>query len=323
MSFDFDAAVTVPFRMQPGLRRLAGPARHLTPSGPGSRHQREKLAVLSRFADEALVAREGFDASAALHALCELAAAEHPAHFRWDGQAAEALGVAVRGGELAMREPGRFGTGDEVGRCLRALPPGWRLAGLLALAFDEDLAIVDAADGTIPWLCVALPSHWAPQAKAGRHFAQVHAPVADNRLLLAAADRLVALVTAGERWERFVWTVTDHPRLHAHPARVDPRRWPGGRAPEEVAAAAWWRSERQTFLPLPALRQAVFTIRVEATPLCSALQDPQRARRVHDALASMSDEVLAYRGLRDVREPLLQWLRSRTGDALPRGPGAP
>jgi hypothetical protein len=323
MSFDFDAAVTAPFRMQPGLRRLAGPAQHLTPSGPGSRHQREKLAVLSRFAGEALVEREGFDPAPALQALCGCAAAEHPGHFRWDGRTAEALGVAVRDGELAVHSPGRFGTGDEVARCLQALPPRWRLPGLLALAFDEDLAIVDAADGSIPWLCVALPSHWAPQAKAGRHFAQVHAPVADNRLLLAAADRLVALVTAGERWERFVWTVTDHPRLHAHPARVEPQRWPGGRTPAEVAAAAWWRTERQTFLPLPALRQAVFTIRVEVTPLGTALQDPHRARRVHDALASMSDEVLAYRGLRDVREPLLQWLRERGAGAAPRGPDAP
>jgi hypothetical protein len=323
MSFDFDAAVTAPFRMQPGLRRLAEPAWHLTPSGPGSRHQREKLAVLSRFAEEALVVRGGFDATAALHALCARAAAEHPAHFGWDGRSAEALGVAVRDGELAVRSPGRFGTGDEVARCLRALAPDWRLPGLLALAFDEDLAIVDAADGSIPWLCVALPSHWAPRTKAGRHFAQVHAPVADNRLLLAAADRLVALVTAGERWERFVWTVTDHPRLHAHPARVDAQRWSGGRTPAEVAAAAWWRTERQTFLPLPALRQAVFTIRVEVTPLCTALQHPQRARRVHDALASMSDEVLAYRGLRDVREPLLQWLDARGAGVPSQEPGTP
>lgn len=323
MSFDFDAAVTAPFRMQPGLRRMAGAAAHLTPSGPGSRHQREKLAVLSRFADEALVSREGFDAQPALRALCEHAAAEHPGHFAWDGRSAQALGVSVRDGELAQRAPGRFGTGDEVARCLRALPPGWRLTGLLALVFDEDLAIVDATDGTIPWLCVALPSHWAPRAKVGRHFAEVHAPVADNRLLLAAADRLVALVTAGERWERFVWTVTDHPRLHAHPARVDPQRWAGGRTPAEVAAAAWWRTERQTFLPLPQQRQAVFTIRVGLAPMRAALDDPERARRVHDALASMSDEVLAYRGLREVRAPLLKWLQARGGAAAPTGAGAP
>ena len=51
MSFDFDAAVTAPFRIQPGLRRLAPGALHLTPLDPGSRQQREKLAVLSAFAE--------------------------------------------------------------------------------------------------------------------------------------------------------------------------------------------------------------------------------------------------------------------------------
>ena len=43
MSFDFDAAVTAPFRMQPGLRRLAPGTPQLTPLAPGSRHQREKM----------------------------------------------------------------------------------------------------------------------------------------------------------------------------------------------------------------------------------------------------------------------------------------
>ena len=51
MSFDFDVAVNPPFRMQPGLRRLAPGSAQLTPLAPGSRHQREKLAVLSAFAD--------------------------------------------------------------------------------------------------------------------------------------------------------------------------------------------------------------------------------------------------------------------------------
>ena len=49
MPFDFEAAVVAPFRMQPGLRRLAHGATQLTPLAPGGKHQREKLAVLSAF----------------------------------------------------------------------------------------------------------------------------------------------------------------------------------------------------------------------------------------------------------------------------------
>lgn len=313
MAFDFDAAVSAPFRMQPGLRRLAAGAPQLSVLAPGSKHQREKLAVLSAFAPQALLARVGFDARPAVAALAAHAAAEHPEHFSWDGERAAAtrLGVAVRQGGIEPFAAGSFGLGDEFARCLETLPPDWRLPGLLSLAFGEDFAIVDGSDATIPWLAVALPSFWAPEEKVGRPFAQVHAPVADSALLLSASERLVALVCGAERWERFVWTITSHPRLHAHPARVEPDRWPVGLEPDRVAALAWFRSERQTFIPLPDRRQAVFTIRVDVQPLADAVAEPARAERLRDALASMSDAVLAYRALAPVRDPLVAWLAQR------------
>ncbi len=308
MHFDFDAAVTSPFRMQPGLRRLAAGAAQLTPLAPGSPHQREKLAVLSAFPGLALQAVPSFDAQPALHALAAHAAAEHRGHFSWDGHTAQAAGVAVRDGELSALAAGAFGLGDELMRCLQGLPPPWRLPGLLSLVFAEDFAIVCTHTGTLPWLSVALPSHWAPEEKIGRHFSAVHAPVADNTLLLKAADTLVRMVGGPERWERFVWNVTSHPRLHAHPLHVDPVRWPAGVFEADLA---WWRSERQTFIPLPSLQQTVFTIAVQVQPLAQAIDTPLRAARLHDALASMSQAVLAYRSLGPVQAPLLQWLSAR------------
>jgi hypothetical protein len=308
MSFDFDAAVSSPFRMQPGLRRLAAGAAQLTPLAPGSRHQREKLAVLSAFAGQTLLQRDDFDAAPALDALFRHAAAEHPQALRWDGRQARAplLGTAVAAGVVEQLAAGSFGLGDEVARCLNLLPAHWRLAGLLSLAFAEDFAIVDGADGSIPWLAVCLPSHWAPEDKIGRRFAEVHAPVADNALVLGAARALMRVVTGGERWERFVWNVTAHPRLHAHPTRCDPDRWL--HTPVE---RAWWRTERQTFIPLPGLHQAVFTIAVDTQPLDSAIADAGRAAKLHDAIATMSPAVLAYRNLGAVRQPLLDWLAAR------------
>ena len=313
MSFDFDAAVTAPFRMQPGLRRMAPSAVHLTPLAPGSRQQREKLAVLSAFSTQALLQRPGFDAIPALDALCALAAREHPQSWAWDGSMGRAmqLGVGVINGEVKELAQGSFGLGDEITRCLLPLPANWRLAALLNLAFVEDFAIVDAADGSIPWLAVTLPSHWAPEEKVGRHFAHVHAPVADNALLISASASLMKMVTEPQAWERFVWNVTGHPRLHAHPERVDARRWPAEL--NDVAAQAWWRSERQTFIPLPAQRQAIFTIAVDLVPLADAIHSPARAARLFDAISTMSPAVLDYRGLSAVREPLLQWLAAARG----------
>lgn len=312
MSFDFDAAVQAPFRMQPGLRRVPAGAQQLTPLAPGSRHQREKLAVLSAFADQALVARPGFDPTPALEAVCRHAATEHPAHFQWDGHAATApaLGLRVVGGQVMQTAPGAFGLGDELPRCVAQQASAWRLPALLALTFAEDLAIVDAVDATVPWMAVALPSHWAPEHKVGRHFAQIHAPVADGERVRQAGEALTRLVSGDERWERFVWNVTDNPRLHTHPRRVAPVRWthdPQARG----LPRAWFRSERQTFIPVPSAQQSVFTIQVDVRLLPEAVDSSDRARRLADAVRSMSPAVLDYRGLTSVRDRLLDWLGRR------------
>lgn len=307
MPFDF-SAVTAPFRMQPGLRPLPPGVAQLTPNRPGDRALAEKLMVLDSHAEQALVAAEGFDAAPALQRLCEHAAAEQPQAWRRQGAAgweAPLLGWSVEGDRVQGHGPA------EIGACLGALPAAWRLAGLLSLAFAEDFAVIDGGTACIPWLAVCLPSHWAPQDKVGRHFAEVHAPVADNRLLLTASEHLAKLVTGTQRWERFVWTITPEPRLDMHPRRVAKPHWPDAADAGALAAMATFRTERQTFIPLPEARQAIFTIHVESRPLATAVDSAPQAAAVHAALSSMSEAVLAYRGLTSARERLLDWLATR------------
>lgn len=306
MPFDF-ATVSAPFRMQPGLRRIAGGTPQLTPNAPGARALREKLGVLQRHADQALIAAPGFDAAPALRALMRQASTEHPSAFAWDGDLAFdalRLGWSIRGNALQGVGP------PEIGDCLRALPAEWRLPGLLCLAMAEDFAVIDGASARIPWLAVCLPSRWAPEDKVGRHFAEVHGPVADNRLLVTAGEHLAHLVTGTDRWERFVWSIVSEPRLMQHPRHVQPIRWPADLDHNALAAQANFRTEHQTFIPLPDVRQAVFTILVESRPLSDAIESAQHARQLHDALASMSAAVVAYRGLTDARDRLLSWLAS-------------
>lgn len=301
MPFDFDA-VSAPFRMQPGLRRLAPGALQLTPNRPDSPHFLEKLAALRDHPWHALLCAPGFDPGPALSALAAEAAAAHPKLFFHDGAGvfeARVLGWSVVGTQPVGHGPA------EIGELLHALAPDWRLAALLSLSLAQDFAVIDGATARIPWLAVCLPSRWAPETKVGRHFAEVHAPVADNQLLTTAADHLARLVTGPTRWERFVWTISSDARLMQHPVHAAPAPW----HPEpDLAASAIFRTEHQTFIPLPSLHQAVFTIEVETRPLAQAIDSPERAARLHAALASMGAAVLAYRGLTAVREPLLDWL---------------
>ena len=170
--------------------------------------------------------------------------------------------------------------------------------------------MLDARDGTLPWLCVCTPSHWAPEEKIGLHFAALHAPVADGAALRAAATPLVQLVTGGDCWERFVWTLSPSDRYDQHPHRHPRTPWPGEPDPAAFAAQSFLRVERQTFFPVgQGTRQAVFTIRVMLQPLVQAVDTLEKAQRLQASLASMSDAVLAYKGLAQARERLLRWLQ--------------
>ncbi|MFD0668438.1 heme-dependent oxidative N-demethylase subunit alpha family protein [Ramlibacter sp. MAHUQ-53] len=196
----------------------------------------------------------------------------------------------------------------------QAAAEGLPFEGPLELAFEEDFAVLDGATGTLPWLCVCAPSHWAPEDKLGMDFAAAHAPVGDGDRLRAAAASLVALATGGERWERHVWTVSPSGRHDQHPRRHAPPAWPADGDPQAFAAGCWLRVERQTFFPVGGgTRQAVFTIRVQLQPLAEAVDTPDKARRLHDSLASMSEAVLAYKGLTVARPRLLAWLAHRFG----------
>lgn len=314
--FDF-SLVTAPFRMQPGLRRVAVGTAQLTPSWPGSRHLREKIAVLGAFTDQALAAVPGFDPMPALRALAREASLAEATAFVIDESGSGPRWHAPRIG-WSVGDDGASGRGDEaIGSLLGALPEAQRPIALLCLAFEEDFAVIDGATALVPWLAVCLPSHWAPENKVGRHFGAIHAPVADSATLIAAGESLARLVTSGERWERFVWTLSPDARLHQHPAR-DAWPWPAAET-GPMGAAAFFRSERQTFIPVPGTTQAVFTIHVETLRLDDPSFDAGAARRVHDALASMSPAVLAYRGLAEARADLLAWLAARAkGDSSPQ-----
>ncbi len=264
MNFDFNL-ITVPFRMQPGLRRIDADAMQLTPLDASGQLYSEKRAVVEAGVSRQLV--PGFDPQPALRAIAALGHSD--------------------------ADP--------------------------ALAFEEDFAVLDGTTGTLPFLCVCVPSHWAPEDKLGLDFAALHAPVADNALLVAASKQLVALATNGDCWERHVWTISPSPRYDQHPRRHTRTPWPAAGNFTAFAQGSWLRAERQCFFPVgQGTKQAVFSIRVMLQPLAEAVNTPERAQRLHDSLASMTPAVLDYKGLTAAKEPLLRWLSECAARAAPQ-----
>lgn len=188
----------------------------------------------------------------------------------------------------------------------------------LELQVEEDLVILDTQTARVPWMCVSVPSRWAPEEKLGRTLPEVHQPVADGAALAAAMPAILRVLASGAHWERYVWTLTPSPQYDQHPHRHAIVPWPLAAAPDEFARQCYLRAERQTFIPIldadgsPG-KQTVFTIRVMLEPLSSAVRSPGDALRLHDALASMSDAVLHYKSLAEARPMLLHWLAERAG----------
>ena len=189
-------------------------------------------------------------------------------------------------------------------------------ARALAEGLQEDFVILhDEADAMrTRFLSVCFPSNWDPAEKWGLDFSGIHAPVADNALLQAGGGGIIDMAFRQARMLRHVWLLTPNGELAQHP-ETRRTRWEdavaaadasGGRLIDQV----FFRVERQTTLPLPALRRGVCFIRVLVAPLTDVLAvAPARAGELCDALASMSEAVVAYRGMAAVRERLCAELR--------------
>lgn len=311
MEFDL-SEITAPFRMQPGLSKMAAGARHTRLLVPGCPLFDEKLAVLRHHPDQALLQAAQFDARPALRALAARLAVEWP-----DACTLNHGTLHLHGAGLLLNlqsldvETATPGVSGEVSDCVLALPYTQRAWAALALFLQDDLAVLDGASTQLKVLAVCVPSHWSPEDKIGLPLAAMHAPVADNALLLQASQSLVRLVTAPgpARWQRFVWTLQPNAQYDGHPQRAAPRHWPDD--VRTLGDHLWLRAEHQTFIVAPDVCQAVFTIRVMLEPLGTVVQTREQAQRLHAAISTMSDAVVAYRSFGHIKPVVLEWLARR------------
>jgi dimethylamine monooxygenase subunit A len=184
----------------------------------------------------------------------------------------------------------------------------------LACQVQEDLAIICRA-GERNWLAAAhlcSANHWAAADKVGRDFAAVHAPVAAMEALNARAASLVAAMIDKGPYMRFAWGLSTDTRLNHHPQPppgIDINLWRGRRF-AGATSHLYMRVERQVLWGFAEIDAALFTIRTYFVD-CAQLDHRQRVLLMA-ALQTMSTEVLVYKGLRESRDEMLDWLRTNT-----------
>lgn len=182
----------------------------------------------------------------------------------------------------------------------------------LACQVQEDVAITELADDgdRLVYLHLCFPNHWSAEEKIGKDFLSVHEPVPHfGKIAARHRPLLESLVNKGP-FVRFAWGLAGDTRLNHHPeppvGEADAAMWQG-RAFDPSRPRLYLRVERQTLVPLPQARAFIFTIRTYFEDV--AAFDPARRTALREAVASMSDAALRYKGLANHREAILDWLR--------------
>ena len=188
----------------------------------------------------------------------------------------------------------------------------------LAAQVQEDLAVVSTSGDGEDWasaLHVCFPSRWAAEDKVGKNFADIHAPVAGIERINRAARQIVRATVDKGPYVRFAWTIESDTRLNHHvapPPGIAEEVW-RGRAFRGDAVRMYLRVERQTLWGFPNVDAFLFAIRTCFTDGEEIRKNPDACGQLRSAIASMTPESLAYKGLARHRDDVLAWLRASAG----------
>tara|TARA_B100001113_G_scaffold11172_1_gene8740 strand:- start:251 stop:970 length:720 start_codon:yes stop_codon:yes gene_type:complete len=152
---------------------------------------------------------------------------------------------------------------------------------------EEDFAIM--YKGKMEMVSVCFPSGWAPKEKLGKHLSVIHEPIADSEQLIRASEKLSDYMTK-QSIKRWVWTITTSKNLSEYPDFKKPE--------VSIFENLYFRVETQTTAPIDNLT-SIFFIKVDVLPLAEVWDI-----RILESINSMTEEVLNYKSLTQIKELL-------------------
>lgn len=147
---------------------------------------------------------------------------------------------------------------------------------------------------------VCFPTGWALEEKIGCTLEEIHGVVPGlNASIGTAIHRLLGNLTPETAMLRDNWGIAATDVLDLHPRHQVPSPRPPVRLDH-----LWLRVEHQALVGLPTGAGVVFGIRIALHRLDGIAADPLLARGLGRALATMSDDIAGYKGLRPIRPEL-------------------
>jgi len=162
----------------------------------------------------------------------------------------------------------------------------------MGLEIPDDVIIMHK--GKVEAAFVAMASSWNPRTVQGKTLEEVHQPVADNEMLLRASDGIWRSMTSGKSFHRHVWGISPLKSLSNHPRHKKPEF--------KNLDDLYFRIEHERTLTVDK-DTAAFFIDVEVHPLSSIFYLKHEYKDlIKDSINSMSENVLAYKNLEEVKE---------------------
>jgi hypothetical protein len=154
-----------------------------------------------------------------------------------------------------------------------------------AMKIEEDIAVMH--NGKLVAICFCFPSGWIPSNELNSDLSKLHAPVADNELLIKSSKKLAQHMNK-QTIRRWVWNVTTISNLSNHP-NID--------RPKIIDFdSLYFRLETQVSTPLDN-ESSLFFVKVDVFPLKKVWNE-----KILDSINSMSENVLKYKNLIEIKK---------------------
>ena len=154
-----------------------------------------------------------------------------------------------------------------------------------AMKIEEDIAVMH--NGKLVAVCFCFPSGWIPRNELNSDLSKLHAPVADNELLIKSSKKLEQHMNK-QTIRRWVWNVTTISNLSNHPNIERPKIIDFD--------SLYFRLETQVSTPLDD-ESSLFLVKVDVFPLKKVWNE-----KILESINSMSESVLKYKNLIEIKK---------------------
>ena len=154
-----------------------------------------------------------------------------------------------------------------------------------AMKIEEDIAVMHS--GKLVAVCFCFPSGWIPSNELNSDLSKLHAPVADNELLIKSSKKLEQHMNK-QTIRRWVWNVTTISNLSNHPNIERPKIIDFD--------SLYFRLETQVSTPLDD-ESSLFLVKVDVFPLKKVWNE-----KILESINSMTESVLKYKNLIEIKK---------------------